>query len=54
MAYTVCHAPVESYVRRRHIFVTIATREPPTVVFSTLAEWHPDEVTLKSICRHSC
>ena len=46
MAYTVCHAPLESLMRRRHRFVTTATMmELQTVMLSTPEEWHFDDVT---------
>ena len=46
MAYTVDIEPSNHKWDNNIDFVTIATREWPTVVLSTLTEWHPDDVTL--------
>ena len=49
MAYTVCHAPLEFYVRCHHRSVIIATIELQTGMLDTLAGCYPDDITLKLI-----
>ena len=45
MAYTVCHAPLELYMRWHHRSVTIETMELQTGVLSTLADRYLGDVT---------
>ena len=50
MAYPVCHAPLELYMRSCHRSVTIVTMELQTGVLSILAEFYRGDVTQTSIC----
>ena len=41
-------------MKGHHISVTIATVELLTSVFSTFVEYHPNDITLKSVRCHIC